>query len=313
MAKARHGLVDGGLAVQDRFDTRDLSWRTGTEIIGIDLSREASIPGEVIDELYQLVSERGILLFRGQTLDHDQQLAFTRRFGPLAETGGIGRFSPPGYPDIFRLTNQLVDGERSETVRAAIQWHSDQSMMRTPAMGSLLYCAKAPPVGGNTMFANMYQAFETLSEGLQSILVQLRAEHTPYNTRGITIRTLKPHTESERQKMVGSIHPVVRRHPVTGKPALYVSDMMVDHFGGWTVEESKPTLDFLHLHATQPAFTYRHAWQPGDLIFWDNRCMLHCTPVDYDPEAMDDPANERLMFRSTLAGDAPMPWAADGA
>lgn len=295
--------------VQGHFDTRDLSWATGTEIVGLDLSRQASIPDDAIDLLSRLVSDRGILLFRDQSLDHDQHLEFTRRFGPLADTGGIGRYAPPGYPEIFRLTNQKVDGERSETVRAAIQWHSDQSMMQKPAMGSLLYCAKAPRLGGDTMFANMYRAFETLSQGMQSILVQLRAEHTPFNSRGITVRTIKPHSDAEKGEMIGSIHPVVRRHPVSGRPALYISDMMVDHFDGWSVEESKPMLDFLHLHSTQPAFTYRHDWRPGDLIFWDNRCVTHFTPVDYDVGGMDDPNNERLMYRSTLAGDTPVAWA----
>jgi taurine dioxygenase len=110
--------------------------------------------------------------------------------------------------------------------------------------------------------------------------------------------------------MQTAVHPVVLRHSLTWLPALYCSDQLTDRFEGWTLEESKPILDYLHAQATQPAYTIRHAWKPGDLVFWDNRCINHYAPLDYDTTNMEAPENHRLMYRTTLAGD-PIVDAAD--
>ena len=294
----RGGLGDGIEAV-------DLSWRTGTEIRGLDLRRADSIAESTIQALTRLVSERCILLFRNQMLDHDQHLAFTRRFGPLAKTGMIDRYAPPGYPDIYRVTNMVIDGVRSEVWDAARQWHSDQSFMEEPAMGSLLRCEIAPYLGGNTMWTNMYLAYERLSEGLQRTLAALRARHSVLNSRSqYTGRAKKPY-DPGAAVLDGAVQPVVRTHPVTGWKCLYISEQFVESFEGWTVEESAPLLNYLNTFATQPAFTYRHAWKPGDLVFWDNRCALHNAPEDYDVTQLDAPENHRLMYRTTLAGTKP--------
>ncbi len=283
------------------YTTRPLSWRTGTEIIGLDLTRSEGIADSVIKELWQLVCERGILLFRNAHVNHDQHLAFTRRFGPLAETGLLSRYAPEGYPDLFTVTNIKKDGVKSETEVAAVQWHSDQSFLDKPARGSLLRCVECPAVGGDTMFANMYQAYDMLSDGLKQMLEGQSAFHTLFNTRAKVLNGRKPPTEDEMKRLGGAMHPVVITHPDTGRKCLFISDQVVDRFDGWTVEESKPLLDYLYAHASQPAFTYRHAWKPGDIIFWDNRCTQHYTPVDYDLSRVDAPENRRLMFRSTLA------------
>ncbi len=160
------------------YQERPLSWRTGSEITGLDLRSSDRLADSTIASLWQLLGERGILLFRGQSMDHDQHLAFTRRFGPLAKTGLLGRHAPPGYPDIFTVTNIKKDGQRSETENAAQQWHSDQSFLPVPARASLLRCVHAPQFGGDTMFANMYQAYEAMSDGLKTTLEPLRAWHT---------------------------------------------------------------------------------------------------------------------------------------
>lgn len=281
-----------------------LSWRTGSEIRGLDLSRPDEIGDATIDALMRLVSERCFLLFRGQPLTHDQHLAFTRRFGPLAKTGMIDRYAPAGYPDIFTVTNMVVDGERSETWETARQWHSDQSMMKEPAMGSLLRCEVAPRVGGDTMFANMYLAYEQLSDGLKQALAPLTARHsvTCRNNRAQhKVRLAAP----PKHVLEGAMHPVVRTHPVTGWKCLYVCEQLVESFEGWTVDESAPLLRYLNDFATQPAFTYRHGWRAGDLVFWDNRCTLHCAPQDYDVTRLDAPENHRKMHRTTLAGSVP--------
>jgi taurine dioxygenase len=293
------------VALDNGVEAVDLSWRTGTEIRGLDLSRPDSIAESTIRDLTRLVSERCFLLFRNQPLDHDQHLAFTRRFGPLAKTGMIDRYAPPGYPDIYRVTNMMIDGVRSEVWDAARQWHSDQSFMQEPAMGSLLRCEIAPRLGGNTMWANMYLAYERLSDGLKQSLALLRAGHSVSNSRLQKSDRVKKPYDAGAAVLAGTVHPVVRTHPITGRKCLYISEMFVEGFEGWTVEESAPLLNYLNTFATQPAFTYRHAWQPGDLIFWDNRCALHNAPEDYDVTQLDAPENHRLMYRTTLAGTKP--------
>ena len=286
------------------FEARALSWRTGSEILGVDLRRSADIPQATIDGLWQLLGERGILLFRDQHLNHDQQLDFTRRFGPLAKTGLLGKHAPPGYPDLFTVTNIKTDGKRSETENAAQQWHSDQSFLPVPARASLLRCVHAPQFGGDTLFANMYAAYDKLSDGLKATLEPLRANHSLFSTRALALSGRKPFSnveEEELQRFSSTSHPVVRMHSDTGRKALYVSEQMVDHFEGWSVADSTPLLDYLFAFSVRPAHTYRHRWQPGDLVFWDNRCTMHYAPLDYDFAALDRPENHRLMFRSTLA------------
>ena len=286
------------------FDAKPLCWRTGSEIQGLDLRRSDDIPDATIQALWRLLGERGILLFRNQGLDHDQHLAFTRRFGPLAKTGLLGRYAPEGYPDLFTVTNIKTAGAHSETENAAQQWHSDQSFLPIPARASLLRCVHAPELGGDTMFANMYQAYEALSEGLKTALESLRALHTVFSSRATVLNGRKPFStvsEEELERMKGTVHPVIRPHQDTGRKTLYVSEQMVDHFEGWTIAESAPLLDYLFALSARPAHTYRHRWQPGDIIFWDNRCTMHYAPIDYDFAAMDLPENRRLMYRSTLA------------
>ena len=286
------------------YQARPLSWRTGSEILGLDLRHSAGIPEPAIRALWQLLGERGILLFRNQTLDHDQHLDFTRRFGPLAQTGLLGKHAPPGYPDLFMVTNIKRDGVRSETENAAQQWHSDQSFLPVPARASLLRCVHAPQFGGDTLFANMYQVYDALSDGLKATLESLRACHTLFSSRTLATAGRKPFSAVEREELErfkATFHPVIRVHQDSGRKTLYVSEQMVDHFEGWSVADSTPLLDYLFALSARPAHTYRHRWQPGDVIMWDNRCTMHYAPLDYDFAALDAPENRRLMFRSTLA------------
>jgi len=286
------------------FDAHVLSWRTGAEISGLDLCDSAAIPESTIQALWQLLGERGILLFRNQPINHDQHLAFTRRFGPLAKTGLLGNNAPPGYPDIFRVTNIKNDGKRSETENAAQQWHSDQSFLPVPARASLLRCVYAPQFGGDTMFANMAQVYDALSDGLKATLENLRAFHSLFSSRTLATVGRKAFTaveQEELQRLNGTWHPVVRVHEDTGRKTIFVSEQMVDHFEGWSMADSAPLLDYLFHLSSRPAHTYRHRWQAGDVVMWDNRGTMHYAPLDYDFAALDAPHNRRLMFRSTLA------------
>jgi len=284
-----------------QFESRPIAWRIGTEITGIDLKRSDDISDQSIGDMWQLLGQRGILLFRKQGLNHDQHLAFTRRFGALAVTGLTSRYAPPGYPDIFTVTNIKTDGARSETENAAQQWHSDQTFLRVPARASMLRCELAPQHGGDTMFANMYAVYEDLSEGLKATLEPLKAFHSLFSTRSKVMKGRKPLGEDELTRVEGAVQPVVLTHPDTGRKSLYINEQCVDHFEGWTIEESKPLLEYLYNMTTHPAYTYRHRWQQGDILFWDNRCTQHYAPLDYNFANLDAPENRRLMFRSTLA------------
>ncbi len=283
------------------FESRPMSFRLGADISGLDLKRSDEMSEETIRALWRLLGERGILLFRRQGLNHDQHLAFTRRFGPLAATGMTSRYAPPGYPDLFTVTNIKSNGARSETENAAQQWHADQSFLPVPARASMLRCDIAPRNGGDTMFSSTYAVYESLSDGLKATLQSLNAFHTLLNTRCLVMTNRKPLNENEVVKVEGALHPVVLVHPDTGRKCLYISDQMIDHFDGWTVAESKPLIDYLCKQIEHPANTYRHRWESGDLIMWDNRCTQHYAPLDYDFAAMDQPENHRLMYRSTLA------------
>ena len=293
--------VQSGSTRSAAYEARPISWRTGSEIVGLDLKRSAQISDATIRSLWQLLGERGILLFRAQGLNHEQHLAFTQRFGPLAVTGLTSRYAPPGYPDIFTVTNIKTNGARSETENAAQQWHSDQTFLRVPARASMLRCEMAPQFGGDTMFANMTQVYDGLSDGLKATLEPLQAFHSLFGTRSKVMKGRQPLSADELSRVEGAVQPVVLTHPDTGKKALYINEQCVDHFEGWTIDESAPLLDYLYTFTKQPAHTYRHRWQPGDIVFWDNRCTQHYAPIDYDFAALDAPQNRRLMFRSTLA------------
>ena len=151
------------------------------------------------------------------------------------------------------------------------------------------------------MFANMYSVYEDLSPGLKAVLEPLKAFHSLFSTRSKVMKGRKPLTEEELSRVDGAMQPVVLTHPDTGRKSLYINEQCVDHFDGWTIEESQPLLDYLYKLVSHPAYTYRHRWQPGDAIMWDNRCTQHYAPLDYNFAELDAPENRRLMFRSTLA------------
>ena len=180
----------------------------------------------------------------------------------------------------------------------------EREVLAVPARASLLRCVHAPALGGDTMFANMYQAHDALSPGLRDMLAGLRAFNTLFSTRTLARRRRRPFgsiEEGELERQGGTWHPVLRRHEDSGRMALFVNEQMTDRFEGWTVEDSAPLLDHLFALATRPAYQYRHRWRPGDLIMWDNRCTQHFAPLDYDFANLDAPENRRLMLRSTLA------------
>jgi len=182
-------------------------------------------------------------------------------------------------------------------------WHTDHSYDQIPAMGSILYAREVPRVGGDTLFSSMYAAYEGLSDGLKKMLRGIRAEHSSRHTFGegayqdVDRDDLGGRLGNVQAATQDAIHPVVIKHPLSGRAALYVNGDFTVKFEGWSKQESQPLLDYLYEHARQNEFTCRFSWEKGSLAIWDNRATHHCALNDYHGE-------RRLMHRITIEGVA---------
>ena len=276
-----------------------LSKACGAEVSSIDLTRP--LAPDVVQSLHRALGENGILLFRDANVAPEQHIAFSRQFGPL-ESHVVGEFNLPGHPEIFVVSNVKEEGKLKGAVYAGQYWHSDLSYMKKPSMGSLLLCREMPEIGGDTMWANMYLAYESLSDAMQNFLGRLRAIHDyshAYDTYFAHLKERPPLTAEQRAKTPPVEHPMIRTHPVTKRKALYVNPGFTTGIVGMPRDESQPILDFLFRHSTRAEFIYRHKWRVNDMIFWDNRCTMHYALADYDFSV------RRHMHRTTVAGDVP--------
>jgi taurine dioxygenase len=266
----------------------------GAEIRGVDLAQPPA-PG-VFDEIHRAFLEHLVIFFHGQTLGPDHLTGFARRFGPL----GRYPFAEPlaGHPEVIPIIK-----EPDQLSNFGGLWHSDTAYQERPSLGSLLYALEVPSLGGDTLFANMYLAYERLSDGLKALLGGLTAVNSAAKNRAslrsdhlaggaMTGKALDPVT-------LEAAHPVVRSHPETGRKALYVNRAHTLRFTDMTVDESRPLLDFLFDHACKAEFTCRFRWQPGSLALWDNRCTQHYPLNDYH-------GHRRVMHRVTLEGEHPV-------
>ncbi len=281
-----------------------LSPQLGAEVTGIDLSRP--VGDNAFRDLYQAwLDHHGLLVVRGQKLDPDAHVALGRRFGPLFGEAdhfqdSVKPFLLPGNPAVYRVSNKVKDGVPQGRARAGSFWHSDVCFRRNPAQASLLHAIEIPPAGGDTMFADMHQAYETLSDSMKALIENLDAVHdfavAAHGSGTYRADQLAAHDFNGRNQCA---HPVVIRHPETGRKALYVNPGHTAGLVGFAEEESRAILGFLYAHATQPEFIYRHRWAPGDLVIWDNRSLMHHAVVDYEG------TGERYMHRVTVVADQP--------
>ena len=259
------------------FDVRRLAGSLGAEIVGLDLT--APLDEAAFAAVRQAFLDHQVICIRGQAaVTPEQQLDFARRWGEVA----IHPYVPSieGYPGIMRIydPNPITQ-----------TWHADTTHSKAPPAITILLARTLPPVGGDTMFANVYQVFESLSPALQATLEGMRAVHqgtSLANDAGLD------------QEAVTTTHPVVTTHPDTGRKALFVNGNYVTRFDGWTAEESAPLLQYLYAQIGRSEFTYRHRWRDGDLIMWDNRCTQHAVVGDTG-------GAERVLHRITIAGDEP--------
>jgi taurine dioxygenase len=263
----------------------------GAEIAGIDLARP--LDDAAVAAIRRAWLDHQVVFFRDQDLTPPQFLAFARRFGEPNEYPFVKGL--PGAPEVIPVLKQA-----HETVNFGGIWHSDTTYLERPPMASLLIAREVPPAGGDTEYASMYRAYETLSEGMRRLLDPLVAVHT--SSLADTSRTredrMKDSARDDARAEYVAEHPVVRVHPETGRKALYVDVAHTDRFGGMTREESLPLLRYLYAHEVRPEFTCRFRWRPGSIAFWDNRCALHNPINDYH-------GYRRVMHRVTLAGDRP--------
>lgn len=268
-----------------------LAGALGAEIRGVDLSQPIS--DGTVAQLRSLWLEHLVLFFRDQTIDAAQYQAFARRFGTPMEYPFLKGL--PGFPYI----TQVIKREH-ERVNFGGVWHSDTTYLQNPPMATFLLARQVPRVGGDTMFANMYLAYETLSEGMKRLLDGLVAINTSSkaeisNTREDRIRDAG---RDDTPQMVAE-HPVVRTHPESGRKALYVNSAHTLRFKDMSEEESAPLLNYLYHHQVRPEMTCRFRWTPGALAMWDNRCVQHYPVNDYH-------GHLRVMHRITLNGDRPL-------
>ena len=273
------------------MEIRPISGALGAEILGVDFS--AGVDDAAFARVRGAFHERGVIVIRDQTLTPEQHVATARRFGAI----NVNRFFTPveGHPEIAEVRKE--PGQRQNI---GGNWHTDHSYDEVPALGSMLYAIEVPPVGGDTLFANLSLAYETLSDGMKGVLAGLRAVHSSRHVFGHRRQSdpdLKGRFRNPDQAVQDAVHPVVIRHPETGRRVLYVNPAFTVRFDGWTEAESKPLLDFLHAHAARPEFSCRVQWRTGSLGLWDNRATWHLALNDYH-------GHRRLMHRVTIEGTA---------
>jgi taurine dioxygenase len=272
------------------FRIERIAGALGAEVSGLDLSRPLS--EDTIAALRRAWLEHLVLFFRDQDLPPAAFLAFGRRFGEVIEYPFVkGLDDHPEIIPVLKLPH--------ERVNFGGVWHSDTTYLDVPPMASMLIAREVPPVGGDTLFANMYLAYETLSDGMKRLLEGLTAINS--SAKADASRTREDRVKDsgrEANREYVAAHPVVRRHPETGRRALYVNVAHTVRFDGMTEAESAPLLDYLFRHQVRPEFTCRFRWRPGSLAFWDNRCAQHNAINDYH-------GHRRLLHRLTLAGDTP--------
>jgi taurine dioxygenase len=274
-----------------QIDVQPISPRVGAEIHGVDLTRPIS--DQVFSEIENAYREYGVIFFRDQTLTPEQHVSFARKFGEI----DVNCFfkAVDGYPMIAEVRK-----EPEQTTNIGGGWHTDHSYDACPAKGSMLYARELPEVGGDTMFASMYAAYDALSPGLKQTLEGMKALHSSRHVFG---RDGRAHMNKDIDGRIvnpdlaiqDAIHPVVIRHPETGRKALYVNRSFTVKFDGWTVDESRPLLNYLYEFASRAEFTCRFRWAPGSLAFWDNRSTWHYAINDYH-------GDRRLLHRVTIAG-----------
>jgi taurine dioxygenase len=275
----------------------ELAESFGAEITGVDLSQP--LDDAVFAEIENAFHRYGLIAFRGQDIDHRTHCAVSARFGAL-DVHPQPQYTVPEAPEIYVFGNTRKEGNPS----GGRYWHSDQSYLPNPSRAGLMYAVEVPAEGGDTLFADMYAAYEALDAATRARIDGLTATHSWYKMK--SPERIAVLDAAQKARLGGAVHPVVRVHPATGRKALFVNEGFTARIDGLPEDEAAELLDRLCRHAMAPRFQYRHRWQVGDFVVWDHRCLIHSATY-YNPE------QRRTLYRTSIKGEAciaPSQWKA---
>lgn len=280
------------------FEIRRLPAPFGAEVLGLDLSRPLNDAD--FQRVHRAHLDHHVLVFRGVRITPAQQITFSRRFGPL-QIHVQKKFQLAGHPEVLVVSNIKLDGEPIGLGDAGHFWHSDLSYKATPSLGSLLHAQELPIEGGDTLFADQHAAYAQLPQALKDRIANLTAEHS-YLAKYDELRARSPWrpvlTQAQLDEVRPAVHPIVRTHPETDRKALFVSEHFATRVPGLPDEESRALLAELFARSVQPGFVYRHQWRAHDMVFWDNRSVMHLAAGT--PDHL-----RRKLYRTTIEGNAP--------
>ncbi|WP_238739135.1 TauD/TfdA dioxygenase family protein [Pseudomonas putida] len=298
MSAALNALSSIDSAQPQVFEVRPFSGAVGAEIIGLDLAKPVS--AEDFTRIHRAHLDHHVLVFRDQRISPEQQIAFSRRFGEL-QIHVLKQFLLTGHPEILIVSNIIENGQNIGLGDAGKFWHSDLSYKELPSLGSMLHAQELPSEGGDTLFADMHKAWDAVPDTLRKVVEGRSAAHS-YTARYAETKfegNWRPTLTAEQLAQVKEvIHPVVRTHPENGRKALFVSEGFTTRIVGLPDDESRDVLQQLYALSVLEQNIYRHQWHPHDLVFWDNRSLIHL--------ATGCPAHlRRKLYRTTIQGDAP--------
>ncbi|HEY2537909.1 MAG TPA: TauD/TfdA family dioxygenase [Stellaceae bacterium] len=294
---------------RQRVTVRPTGAALGADIDGVDLAQP--LAPAAVEAIKQAWADHLVLRFHGQHLDDDQLMRFSALFGELdlapviaaarVKVPGEDRYvesAPEGHRYVSIISNIIENGIAIGALGAYESiWHTDMSFNPEPPMGSALYALEVPPAGGDTGFANMYLAFDTLPEDLRRQVEGRLCRHDSSRNSAGELRRGQPEV-SDPRAAPGADHPIIRTHPITGRKALFLGRRRNAYIQGLDLADSEALLDALWAHAARPELTWHQQWRVGDLVMWDNRCVLHRRD-EFDPNA------RRLMHRTQIKGDRP--------
>jgi len=285
-------------AVDQRITIRPFDGPLGAEVIGLDLSRPLAQAD--FARIHRAHLDYHVLVFRDQRITPEQQVVFSKRFGPL-QRHVLHQFALSGHPEVLIVSNIVENGKPIGLGDAGHFWHSDLSYKEKPSLGSMLHAQELPATGGDTLFANQHLAWDTLPAHLRQAVEGRTAEHT-YLAKYAELQKRSPWRPNLTAEQIAEVKPVVqpmvRTHPETGRKALFVSEHFTTRIIGVPEDESRALLDAIFAHSVQPAFVYRHAWREHDMVFWDNRSVMHLAAGTPDDQ-------RRKLYRTTIEGDTP--------
>lgn len=285
-------------ATRQHVEIRAFEGPLGAEVIGLDLTQP--LADDDFSRIHRAHLDHHVLVFRDQRITPAQQIAFSRRFGPL-QIHVLHQFALPAHPEVLIVSNIVESGKPIGLGDAGHFWHSDLSYKEKPSLGSLLHAQVLPSEGGDTLFANMHLAWDTLPAHLRRAVEGLRAEHT-YLARYAELQSRNPWRPNLSAEQIAQVkpvvHPVVRTHPETGRKALFVSEHFTTRIVDIPENESRALLDELFAHSVRAEHLYRHQWRDHDLVFWDNSSLMHLAAGT--PDHL-----HRKLYRTTIEGDAP--------